>query len=563
MRLRSSTLPLAWPVIATACSGVLGVEDDSELVPCTTDGDCVLTGQMRCIDHRCEGSGGILGAAGIVVSDAGKPDGTGGTSIHSAGSRVVPISGGTGAVATASGGIAGTLSSSGATASSGIAGTLSSSGATAQSGSAGGSSVIGGATASGGTSASGGVSSVGGTPSAGTSSVTLAGRTSNAGGSLLEAGGDRSAGAAGSPLGDTHGGTAGAAIGGIAAGAGNCTPGEHRCRQSDDNPRDSYWQTCNPTHTWENTNRCATYCSELRSGCVAVKSCAAISACANGINCCNSLLVPGGGFNRSILYGTSPEDDLCTDSLPCPAQVSPFFLDAYEVTVERFRVFVTQYPQSLPSEGAGHLRQYGAETGWQKAWENVLPKSRQDLEAALSAEDVIDKKQCTYTTDSVGNDDKPVTCVSWYLAFAFCASDGGRLPTEAEWNFAAVGGDQYRYYPWSSDASDTNIDYYHAIYDFDDARTSPELVGSAYKGYGRWGQYDLAGNAFEWMLDAYAASYVTPCNDCANTQWTLATRVLRGGSFASLADNVKASTRNGASAGKKSERFGFRCARDL
>ena len=113
-----------------------------------------------------------------------------------------------------------------------------------------------------------------------------------------------------------------------------------------------------------------------------------------------------------------------------------------------------------------------------------------------------------------------MNCVTWYEAYAFCIWDGGFLPTAAEWGYAAAGGDEQREYPWGSAPPGTGNAC--AIYDCyypsgqgvcsSLANTPP--VGTPSSGAGRWGQLDLVGLTFVWVLD-YNASYVSPCVDCA------------------------------------------------
>jgi len=270
-------------------------------------------------------------------------------------------------------------------------------------------------------------------------------------------------------------------------------------------------------------------------------------------NCCASLLVPGGVFDRS-------------NDPTYPATVDAFYLDAFEATVGRFRAFMTAglgTQASPPVAGVGaHPRIAG--TGWDSSWNTSLAVRSASLRTQLKCDNgALPLHAWTWTDTPGSNENRPLNCVDWYTAFAFCAWDGGRLPTEAEWNFAAAGGDEQRDYPWGS-----GIDYSNASYscagDGDFACTLTDLVpvGSKVAGMGRWGHFDMAGNVSEWTLDWFA-DYVVPCVNCANTTSGAAfSRVTRGGAFTSATADVASEHRVGDSPTAIGYPLGFRCARD-
>ena len=250
-------------------------------------------------------------------------------------------------------------------------------------------------------------------------------------------------------------------------------------------------------------------------GAVAVPpSCAGLApTCgpAGNESCCASSVVVGGTYLRS-------------DESASTATVSDFRLDRFEITVGRFRAFVAGYPGNKPAAGAG-AHPLIKESGWQAAWTAALPADQTALKPALKCNAMYQT-----WTDAPGDDENlPIACINWYEAFAFCAWDGGRLATEAEWNYAAAGGNEQRTYPWSNPPSATTIDGTYAVYN----KASIAAVGSRSKaGDGKWEQADMAGGVREWTLDWFVSSYPTPCDDCAAViQGAATSRVNRGGSF--------------------------------
>jgi len=189
-------------------------------------------------------------------------------------------------------------------------------------------------------------------------------------------------------------------------------------------------------------------------------------------------------------------------------------------------------------------------------WDSHLPATQADLMATLRC-----WNSATWTDAADANEVYAINCVSWYEAQAFCTWDGGRLPTEAEWEYAAAGGTENRLYPWGSAAPDATLANYEG------SDYTPFLaVRSKPLGAGRWGQQDLAGGMWEWAFDWYDESWYSnasateqdPCNVTAASD-----RVVRGGSWANHGDALRAACRiNVVPDHDFSHSYvGFRCAR--
>jgi formylglycine-generating enzyme required for sulfatase activity len=273
-------------------------------------------------------------------------------------------------------------------------------------------------------------------------------------------------------------------------------------------------------------------------------SCAGLnSICgpARNESCCLTLPVRGGTFDRY-------------NNRSYPAALSDFSLDKYEITVGRMRRFVAAYlggKRPGPGDGA-HPRIPGS--GWREEWSSLLP-DKAGLDQILNCPDHS-------WSDSPEDDRRPMNCLTYHLAFAFCAWDGGRLPTRAEWNYAAAGGNEQRVYPWSMPGAPVVIDRAHANYGVTCGCSARDLVdvGSLPMGNGLFGQADLAGNLREWNLDA-AGPLDASCMDCARLAGG-GDYVISGGSLIEQAPAVSvADGYNSAPGSKPNWLNGARCAR--
>ena len=279
-------------------------------------------------------------------------------------------------------------------------------------------------------------------------------------------------------------------------------------------------------------------------------------------SCCDSPLVSGGTF----YLGYDVANDASYKDMTHPATVGDFRLDAYPVTVGRFRAFVAAglgTQQAPPSSGVGARTLGGVadQGGWDPAWNASLPADPPSLITMLDC----GVPYQSWTDTPAASEALPIDCITWFEAMAFCTWDGGFLPSEAEWMYAAAGGTDQRAFPWSTPASSLTIDCTYADYDASTgycvtgANGGVDRVGSeSPAGDGKWGHADLGGNVWEWTLDYDGGGYLLPCDDCANLT-PAPNRVFHGGDFHALLQSLRVAHR--ASDVPAAAYVGARCAR--
>jgi formylglycine-generating enzyme required for sulfatase activity len=181
----------------------------------------------------------------------------------------------------------------------------------------------------------------------------------------------------------------------------------------------------------------------------------------------------------------------------------------------------------------------------------VYPEALREFSDALECD-----WAATWTDSAALNETLPINCVTWFEAFAFCYWDGGRLPTEAEWEFAAAGGPENRVFAWGEDLPTAA----HAV--FGGSAILP--VGSKPAGAGRYGHLDPAGSVHELMLDLYSSQSSAPCDNCAALT-SGPGRVTRGTAWSGPDYELRVAFRNFTylSATQRDMVVGFRCARDV
>lgn len=203
-------------------------------------------------------------------------------------------------------------------------------------------------------------------------------------------------------------------------------------------------------------------------------------------------------------------------------------------------------------------------------WIDRTEVTRGDYAQCVAAGECSETADNEYSTD----DNQPINRVTWAQAGEYCAYRGARLPTEAEWEYAARGPDGL-IFPWGNETDGTESNhcdgncgeqswaesfrFVNEEHDDGFAVTAP--VGS-YPQSASWvGALDLAGNLWEWTSTVYEPYHYDPNDGREDLVRTDVRRILRGGSFDGTSVALRAANRVWYFPGFEDDPFGFRCAR--
>ena len=265
--------------------------------------------------------------------------------------------------------------------------------------------------------------------------------------------------------------------------------------------------------------------------------------------------IPGGEF----FMGADQRDAESNEKPPHKVKLAPYCLEEREVTVAKYKAC---------SDRGVCLRAHR-----ENVWPGITQQQRNLCDPLCNVNDTADRLE------------HPINCIDWDQARLYCEAEDARLPTEAEWEFAARGSDG-RIYPWGDTPPDGTLlnacgsecvawmkshpdpnETPAAMYDQNDGFPTTAPVGSFPKGASQYGILDIAGNVWEWVGDWY-----TPYDPASARTMTMGPtgpasgdmRVIRGGAWnGAKPARVRPSWRFSAPPRFRTHGIGFRCAKTL
>ena len=279
-------------------------------------------------------------------------------------------------------------------------------------------------------------------------------------------------------------------------------------------------------------------------------------------------------------------------------KVNGFYMDATEVTNAQFSEFV---------KATGYITTAEKDINWEEIKSQVPPNTPKPPDSVLKAASLIfvpTKSEVNLNdysqwwawtrganwkhpngpnTDIIGKDNFPVTHVSWDDAMAYSKWAGKRLPTEAEWEYAARGGLINNSYSWGKTFDEmgaSKCNFWQGNFPYLNLNKDGFMGAAPVKSFAPngYGLYDVAGNVWEWCADLYNNDYYTqlsktklainpkgPTKSYDPDEPLITKRVMRGGSFLcndSYCSGYRVSARMKSSPDSGMEHLGFRCVMD-
>ncbi|MEK4351457.1 formylglycine-generating enzyme family protein [Paenibacillus sp. FSL R5-0475] len=279
------------------------------------------------------------------------------------------------------------------------------------------------------------------------------------------------------------------------------------------------------------------------------------------------ILIPGGTF----LMGTDDKEGFPADG-EGPARnvtLSPFLIDATAVTNKQFAAFIKETNYVTDAE----------RFGWSYVFHSFV-----SMETGKKVIQVATQTPWWWVVEGAnwchpeGQDshiderlDHPVIHISWHDADAYCSWAGKRLPTEAEWEYAARGGLVQKRYPWGDElkpGGEHRCNIWQGKFP-DKNHASDSYAGTApVKSYlpNGYGLYNMSGNVWEWCEDWFTKAYHLT-SESVNPRGLVrgVARSMRGGSYLchkSYCNRYRVAARSKNTPDSSAGNIGFRCAAD-